>query len=371
MALRTGQSDERRFCDARQLNVVIVSVLRQRCDDDANGKSQRRRCHGAASRRVSWAAVAGPKLPGFILTRRWRDTGHGTDLEFWLATEEGPRQVIISAQQSVAFAPASRRQDIERAARGSAGAELRSLPLKTFAQEPVLGVYTRSHKQMVTLERRLRDSGIALHEADIRPHDRFMMERFITAAVQVEGGAAEGGRILDPKLTPDAHYRPALRPVSLDIETSARGELFSVALEGCGQRQVYMLGTATPDAGVPGDFDLEYVAEPAKIVHRLNDWFREHDPDAIIGWNLIQFDLNLLQKHADAHGVPLLLGRGGQPIEWRAHGKREGFLFAPAPGRLVIDGIEALRAAQWSSSSFSLEHVAQTMLGEGKAIDDP
>src|SRR3569623_1746776 len=138
---------------------------------------------------------------------------------------------------------------------------------------------------MVTLERRLRDRGIALFEADIRPHDRFMMERFITAAVQVVGGAADGSRILDPKLGPDAHYRPALRPVSLDIETSARGEQYSVALEGSGQRQVYTLGDAAPDAEVPGDFDLEYVAEPAQIVHRVNDWFREHDPDAIIGWN--------------------------------------------------------------------------------------
>lgn len=311
-----------------------------------------------------------PSRPGFILTRRWRDTGHGTDLEFWLATDEGPRQVVVSAQQSVAFAAESHRAEIETAARGAAAADLRPLPLKTVAQEPVLGVYTRSHKQMVSLERRLRERGVALYEADVRPHDRYMMERFITAAVNLEGGTLEGDRILDPKLTPEADYRPTLRAVSLDIETSAHGDLYSVALEGCGQRQVYMLGEAA-DAEMPDDFDLEYVAEPGQIVHRLNAWFKTHDPDAIIGWNLIQFDLNLLQKHADTQGVPLLLARGGLPIEWRAHGTREGFLFAPTAGRLVIDGIEALRAAQWTSPSFSLEHIAQTMLGEGKAIDDP
>ncbi|MET0936964.1 MAG: DNA polymerase II, partial [Luteibacter sp.] len=45
--------------------------------------------------------------------------------------------------------------------------------------------------------------------------------------------------------------------------------------------------------------------------------------------------------------------------------------FAPMAGRLVIDGIEAMRAAQWSFPSFSLETVAQTLLGEGKASDDP
>ncbi|NID14583.1 DNA polymerase II [Luteibacter yeojuensis] len=312
-----------------------------------------------------------PSRPGFILTRRWRDTGHGTDLEFWLATPDGPKQVVISAQQPVAFAGESRRAEIEAVARRGMTVELRSLPLKTFAQEPAIGVYTRSHKQMVSLERRLRERGIALYEADVRPAERFMMERFITAAVNVEGGTAEGERILDPKLTPEAHYRPALRAVSLDIETSAHGDLYSVALEGCGQRQVYMLGEAAAGAEVPKDFDLEYLDEPAQIVHRLNAWFEAHDPDAIIGWNLIQFDLNLLQKHADTHRVPLLPGRGGTPIEWRAHGTREGFLFAPTAGRLVIDGIEALRAAQWSSPSFSLEHIAQTMLGEGKSIDDP
>jgi|GEM_PF-132651 len=35
------------------------------------------------------------------------------------------------------------------------------------------------------------------------------------------------------------------------------------------------------------------------------------------------------------------------------------------------DGIEALRSATWSFPSFSLEHVSRTVLGEGKAIDNP
>ncbi|NQD94435.1 DNA polymerase II, partial [Pseudomonas sp. CrR25] len=45
--------------------------------------------------------------------------------------------------------------------------------------------------------------------------------------------------------------------------------------------------------------------------------------------------------------------------------------FAAAAGRLIIDGIEALRSATWNFASFSLEHVAQTLLGEGKSIDTP
>jgi DNA polymerase-2 len=57
-------------------------------------------------------------------------------------------------------------------------------------------------------------------------------------------------------------------------------------------------------------------------------------------------------------------------MEWREHGSRQHF-FAAATGRLIIDGIEALKSATWNFPSFSLEHVAQTLLGEGKAIDNP
>ena len=65
-----------------------------------------------------------------------------------------------------------------------------------------------------------------------------------------------------------------------------------------------------------------------------------------------------------------MLGRGDEPMAWREHGSRNHY-FAAAAGRLIIDGIEALRSATWSFESFSLENVAQTLLGEGKDISTP
>src|SRR5471032_1173388 len=56
---------------------------------------------------------------------------------------------------------------------------------------------------------------------------------------------------------------------------------------------------------------------------------------------------------------------------WRDNGARNTHYFAAAAGRLIIDGIEALRSATWSFPSFSLEYVAQHLLGEGKSIDNP
>ncbi|PWB32421.1 DNA polymerase II [Pseudomonas sp. SDI] len=306
---------------------------------------------------------------GFVLTRHWRDTPGGTHVEFWLATDQGPRQVRLPLQTSVAFIPAEQRERAEALLRNEREVELRPLALRDFAQRPVLGLYCRQHRQLIQLDKRLRGGGIDVLEADIRPPERFLMERFITAPVSFSGTPDANGLLLDAQLKPAADYRPTLRLVSLDIETTERGELYSIALEGCGQRQVYMLGPANGDAsGV--DFDLTYCASRAELLECLNAWLARHDPDAIIGWNLVQFDLRVLQKHAEQLQVPLRLGRGGAPMEWREHASRAHF-FAGAAGRLIIDGIEALRSATWSFSSFSLENVAQTLLGEGKAIDTP
>jgi DNA polymerase-2 len=308
--------------------------------------------------------------PGFLLTRHWRDTDAGIEVEFWLATGDGPRRVRLPPQPAVAFIPAEWREAAETVLRAERGCELRPLALCDFRHRPVLGLYCRHYRQLLKLEKRLREHGIDVYEADVRPPERYLMERFITAPVWFEGeGPDEDGVLCEARLKPHDGYRPALRLASLDIETTERGELYSIAIEGCGARDVYMLGPANGDAGTV-DFDLTWCADRPELLARLNAWMARHDPDAIIGWSVIQFDLRVLQKHAERHGVPLLLGRGGTPMEWREHNNGQHF-FASAPGRLLIDGIEALRSATWSFTSFSLEHVSRELLGEGKAIDNP
>ncbi|WP_176257439.1 DNA polymerase II [Pseudomonas sp. R16(2017)] len=306
---------------------------------------------------------------GFVLTRHWRDTPAGTEVEFWLATDAGPRRVRLPHQPSVAFIPAEQRGPAERVLADEKNVELRPLALQDFEHRPVLGLYCQQHGQLMRLETALNRAGVDVFEADVRPPERYLMERFITAPVRFGGTPDADGVLTDAHLKPAPGYRPTLRLVSLDIETTEQGELYSIALEGCGERQVYMLGAPNGD-GSAVDFDLEYCDSRTLILKRLNDWFARHDPDAIIGWNLVQFDLRILHEHARRLGVPLKLGRGGEEMQWREHGSRTHF-FASAAGRLIIDGIESLRSATWSFPSFSLENVAQTLLGEGKSIDNP
>lgn len=300
---------------------------------------------------------------GFLLTRLWRETSTGMELVFWFATDAGPRQLRIPAQQAVAFVPAERRADIEPLL--PAGVEVRDLALQDFQRRPVLGLYAPRYRTLRDVEQRLTAAGIEVYEADVAPADRFLMERFITAPVQLP----VVGENASP-LRPAADYRPTLRTLSLDIETSERGELYSIGLHGCGQRQVYMLGPPTGEAAAV-DFDLEYVDDRATLLQRLNAWLARHDPDVIIGWSVLHFDIRVLHEHARTLGVPLHLGRGAAEDDRYEPGGQGRPFFALLAGRPIIDGVEALKSATWVFPSYSLENVSRTLLGEGKAIDNP
>ncbi|MDF5919185.1 hypothetical protein P4133_04130 [Pseudomonas aeruginosa] len=122
----------------------------------------------------------------------------------------------------------------------------------------------------------MRQAGVEVFEADIRPPERYLMERFITAPVSLEASVEADGSLLARRLKPAPDYRPRLRLVSLDIETNARGDLYSIALEGCGQRQVYMparptamprpwISASTIATAVPGCWNVSTSGWPSTI----------------------------------------------------------------------------------------------------------
>ena len=97
---------------------------------------------------------------GFILTRHWRDTPQGTEVSFWLATDNGPLQVTLAPQESVAFIPADQVPRAQHILQGEQGFRLTPLALKDFHRQPVYGLYCRAHRQLMNYEKRLREAGV-------------------------------------------------------------------------------------------------------------------------------------------------------------------------------------------------------------------
>ncbi len=100
----------------------------------------------------------------------------------------------------MAFLPASQREQAEALLHDEKNVELKPLSLLDFEHRPVLGLYCRQHGQLMRLETALRRADVEVYEADVRPPERYMMERFITAPVRFGGTPGEGGLLLDAQI---------------------------------------------------------------------------------------------------------------------------------------------------------------------------
>ncbi len=105
-------------------------------------------------------------------------------------------------QPSVVFIPEAHRKPLDWLLKGERDLELRSLQLCDFHHRPVLGLYARQHRQLMDIEKRLRAAGVDVYEGDVRPPERYMMERFITAPVWFGGTADASGTLLDAQMKP-------------------------------------------------------------------------------------------------------------------------------------------------------------------------
>ncbi|TXY23623.1 DNA polymerase II [Vibrio mimicus] len=302
---------------------------------------------------------------GFVLTRHARDVAGQTQIELWLATPSGPTQLIIRGERPVFFVEQSACSDIELiAAQLSLKPSLSPLPLRSFNGQALAACYTNTIRDCQALAEKLSQAGILTLEADIRLADRYLMERFIQGSIEFTGSINDLGthRQVQQAKCRQGDYLPHLSMVSLDIECSEKGLLYSIGLDSPMDSRVIMIGQPEP-----AETAIEWVEDEYQLLKALMAWFEQFDPDVIIGWSVVAFDFRLLHKRAEYHKLKLTIGRGQQASFFRsANQTQQGFI--SIPGRVVLDGIDTLKTATYHFRSWSLESVSQELLGEGKAI---
>ena len=300
-------------------------------------------------------------IPGFLLTRQWQDTPQGIRLDFWLCTEQGPLQVSIRRQQAIFFIL---RADAERAASllKSSAASIKPLDLQTFKFDAVSGVYFDAQAHLYRARDLLTQHGIPCYEDDIRPTERFLTERFITASIDADAIYSRDV-LFDRRLQP-GDFIPDFKLMSVDIESDYQTDsLFSIAFVSSQHQKTLIIGEGGDSKTV------EYLADESALLARWIEWVEKVDPDIYIGWNVVNFDFRLLQKRALALDIPLTIGRGRSVPVWRKAQTDTEHYFISIPGRVVLDGIDTLKSATYNLASFSLEAVSQELLGRGKLIE--
>jgi len=308
-------------------------------------------------------------LSGFILTRHRQEQNGRQSLVYWAATPRGPLRISLPDQESVCFIPADQARRAETLLQRLRGWRMAGSSLRDFHGQPVVTLYFKSQRRLYEARDRLTADGIVMLEADINPVDRFLMERFITGGFTINEPPERQGdylEIVNPRVK-SSDYRPELRCVSLDIETDYTGDrLYSIGNFANDQQVVFMVG------GSGGELPshLKLYPDEKSLLQAFLDWLESYDPDVLIGWNIVNFDLRFLQQVADRVGVRLRLGRRREVAGWRQARDNENRFYVTVPGRVILDGIELMRTATYHFENFSLDHVAREILRRGKLVDD-
>lgn len=319
-------------------------------------------------------------IDAFLLTRQWRDTAKGIILDFWFSSDSGPVHVFIENQQAIFFIRQEDSHAVSKALLSLSEITIKELQLKDFEHQPVSGIYFNSQQTLYQARELLEQLDIRYYEADIRPVERYLTERFLTGPVTIKninnisaknGSADDNSQrlIVNPKISSHKSpekYQPKLKVMSLDIETAYDSqELYSISLL-CEQWHICLMKGDRADE--TNRQNIVFLDNEKALMLRFIELLVEQDPDIIIGWNVINFDFRFLQKKADELKISLAIGRAESLPVWRKARTEQRHYFLLIPGRVVLDGIDTLKSATWNFSSFSLESVANELLGRGKLI---
>ena len=249
----------------------------------------------------------------------------------------------------------------------------KSSRLKSFSGKPVDAIYFNTQRELKNASENLNSRNIRTYESDIDPVRRYLMEKNINAQCIVEGehrlketADFQMLSFINPKIKP-CEMLPHFKVVSLDIETGIKQDsLYSIAVHLTGnlneEKKVFMIG----DQKESENSIINYFSTEPEMLNNFIAWFRKCDPDIIIGWHVIGFDLMFLEKKCREYNISFKIGRGEFPVTLRK--MKSGRFFADIAGRVVMDGPVFLRSAFYTFDDYRLETVAQELLGEGKTI---
>lgn len=315
---------------------------------------------------------------GQLLTRQAQDIKGRLHIILWVKTESGVSQLVIEDQQATFFVESEMIEQAKGLLVNMAVpmASCQAVPLKTFNQKSVFACYFSSLQHFYRGREILKNEGIKCYEDDIRPDDRYLMERFITADLSFIGDSEHCdsySKLQQVRCKKAAEQvKLPLKTLSLDIECSMAGELYSIGLYALAEHghkefsQVIMIGAE--QANAPNY--IHWVENEKLLLKQLLAVVKQFDPDVFIGWNVINFDFRLLQKRFDKYGLDFSVGRDNSTVRWRQNSNANEQFFLDIAGRLVLDGIDVLKTATYHFASFSLDFVAQALLGKKKKVTD-
>jgi len=295
----------------------------------------------------------------FLLNYTSRDIGSHFEITLYAVAEnQNSVKIIIDNFRPMFFVPRTTVPNLTIKA-----TERKVLPLKAMDGTEVDCLYFSTYSGFLETKEQLHKSGIIVYESDINPVERFLMERFVAGGFEASGAVSNhnGTLFLHNPHIRGTDVNISLKVLSFDIETNTEtGQIYSIACTGKTDA-VFIIGKE--ESSEP----ITFCSNEKELIQRFFQHISDQNPDILIGWNVINFDLQKIFERCTFLNIPFNLGKdSGSRIVQNRSGTD---LLVRIPGRIVMDVPTMLRANYFTFEEYSLNFVASAMLNETKLIE--
>ena len=302
-------------------------------------------------------------MRGFIVYPTYRMDFENAKIHLFGRLENGESFLSIHDYKPYFYI---KKTDLEKA-KGIFNFETEKVKVKDFKDNDLVKIVLKNPKHISEAKKLFENQSIVCYEADLRFPMRFLIDKEIQGSLNIEGEYKKGeyvNRIYEnAEITPSTFF-PRLKVLSFDIETDMKGEEVYCISIVCGDiKEVIIHSEKTLNNALS-------VNSERQLLEMFKEKVKEIDPDIITGWNLIDFDLKILQDKFRKYKIPFDLGR--EKIECTLRIESSFFKDSSAdfPGRMVLDGIHLMKSSFIKLDDYKLGTAAQEFLGEEKLIGD-
>ncbi len=302
-------------------------------------------------------------MKGFIIHPTYKVIDNKAFVHIYGRLENGESFLTINEFRPYFFI---RKDDLDKALRIEQF-DYEATHLKNFDDEIVAKIVMIIPADVAKLRDKLHHKEIQTYEADIRFAYRFLIDKLLQGAVDINGKYEKGELVnriyTEPELNPCDYFPKNLKVLSIDIETDKRGkEIYCISFFANDYKKVIIRSKEKLKNAISVESEQE-------LLVKFREQILEYDPDIITGWNLIDFDLNIIEKKFRDYKLPFTIGRTGEPCKLRLFSSFFQDSKADCPGRMVLDGIQVLKNNFVSLEDYKLSTAAEHFLKDKKIFE--
>lgn len=251
--------------------------------------------------------------------------------------------------------------------------EIEKTEYKNFQEEKLIKIIFTNQQELTDAKKTLDEKNINHYESDIKPEYKELIDLDIKGSLTIQGTPIKNEEhktdlfFDEPTLT-KSDWVPKYEDLvilAIDIETSMNTEqLYSVSLATNNEvEEVLIIGKEKLNKATTYENEEELIKKLIEKINKIN-------PDIITGWNLIDFDLKILQDKIKENKQEFKITRTNQPINLKI---TESFMTdskAECEGRAILDGIHLLKTSFIKLDDYKLGTAAKTYTDSQKLIGD-